>query len=369
MANFARGGKDAKEVAKEQAARSGFKKTNYLRNYLAEDGNSVVIRLIDENDEWIWIHQHGMVPTKGAPEDFKSESGKSWPKTMGAVCRKSKTREGALVFPEYGGECYICDHMTNPKNKKGKYFPSIRVWARAVLREEIKGTEDMVKSEANPDGIEPWEVGKTVGYCDAEVEVEELDKDGKPTGNTKMEKDVVVLNYGMGNFFGKLQAYGEAYGTVRDRDYKVVREGGGLETDYQIIALDKIYNEGGVVHTLEDEKVLAPYLKVVDLEAEIENQASDDYYDRFFDARHPFPTRNGSDDEEQAEKPAAKAKSSASVQRPVPKPEPEPGDQESDAPEPDSEGDGPAASATASRMEAMRARLKNQKAETAAAAD
>lgn len=358
MANFARGGKDAKEVAKEQAARSGFKKTSYLR---LADGDSAIIRLIDDHDEWIWIHQHAMIPTKGAPDDFKSDSGKSWPKNMGAVCRKSKTREGDLVFPEYGGECYICDEMTNPKNKKGKYFPSIRVWARAVVREEIKGTPDMVKSEENPDGIEPREVGRTVGYCDAEIEVEQTDKDGKPTGEKKMEKHVVVLNFGMGNFFGKLQSCAEAYGTVRDRDYKVVREGEALETEYQIIALDKIYNEDGSVFTLEDDETREPYLEVVDLEAEIEGQASDDYYDRFFDARHPFPTRKDADDEDE-KKPAVK-KSSAPVQRTRPA---------QSAPEPETDGapgedDAPAASSTEERMRAMKERLKGSK--TAAVAD
>lgn len=349
MANFARGGKDAKEVAKEQAARSGFKKTNYLR---LADRDSAVIRLIDDHDEWIWIHQHAMVPTKGTPPDFKSESGKSWPKAMGAVCRKSKTREGDLVFPNYGGECFICDEMTNPKNKKGKYFPSIRVWARAVRREEIMGTKEMAELPADhPQHIEKWEIGTAVSYRDVEIEVEETDKDGKPTGKTKLEKDVVILNFGMGNFFGKLQAYGEAYGTVLDRDYKVIREGEDLETDYQIIALDRVGRDdgSGKVWTLQDSETRAPYLKVVDLEAEIESQASDDYYDRFFDTRHPFPTRK--DDEEKSQ-----AGKKAPVQRTRPaKPEPdEYGDDATGAP---LEDDAPAVSSTEERMRAMKERL------------
>lgn len=356
MANFARGGQDAKEAAREQASHGGFKKINYLR---LADGESKVIRLIDDHDEWIWIHQHSMVPTKGAPEDYKPESGKSWPANMGAVCRKSQTRNGELVFPEYAGECFICDEMTNPKNKRGKYYPSIRVWARAVVRKEIKGTEAMIKSKDNPDGIEPWEVGQTVGLVDAEVEVEETDAEGKSTGSTRMEKDVVVLNFGMGNFFSKFQACAEAYGTVLDRDYRVTRDGEGLETDYHPIGMDKLY-DNGVLFTLQDPKVREPYLKVVDLESIIEEQASDDYYDKFFDTRHPFPASKGSEEGGRA----AEKKAPAQQHRPAPAPAPAPSygsyDGDMAGAMVDDDYDQAPVSATARRMEEMRARLKEQ---------
>lgn len=339
MANFNKGGKSAKEAVKEAAARSGFRRTNYLR--LAED-ESAIVRLVDDHDEWIWIHQHSFVPTKGAPPDFKSESGKKWPETMGAVCRKSKTKEGDLVFPEFVGECFICDEMTNPNNKRGKYFPQIRVWARGVLRDEIIGTKAMLARGE----IEEYQVGLAVGYQDREIEIEETDAKGEPTGKTKKEKEIAVLNQAMSNFFQKLQACAETYGTVLDRDYKITKVGSGKDTDFDIVPLDKIFNDDGKPYTLQDPKVREQYTKLLDLEAVIEEQASDDYYDRFFDTRHPFPVRETKDDETKDEPKAAPKQRVA--KREEPQAAPAAAEPEDDAP-----------SDTRERMAAMRARIQN----------
>jgi hypothetical protein len=351
MANFNKGGKSAREAVKEQAARSGFRKTNYLR--LAED-ESAIVRLVDDHEEWIWIHQHSFVPTKGTPPDFKSESGKKWPETMGAVCRKSKTKEGDLVFPEFDGECFICDEMTNPNNKRGKYFPQIRVWARAVLRDEIIGTKAMLARGE----IEEYQVGLPVGYQDREVEIEETDVKGESTGKTKKEKEVIVLNQAMSNFFQKFQACAETYGTVLDRDYKITKVGSGKDTDFDIVPLDKIFNDDGKPYTLQDPAVRESYAKILDLEAVIEEQAADNHYDKFFDTRHPFPVLGTKDDDESKDEQKATPKQRV-AKRAEPVSEPDSshdGDMAGALPE---EGDASSGSTTRDRMEAMKARLKN----------
>lgn len=298
---FAKGGQQAREEAKK--ALPSFNKTHF---FSLGNGESVVLRLIDDSPEWIWIHQHGFVPTKGAPKDWKSEGkdgapAKKWPATMNAVCRKAKN-EGDLVFPEHEGKCFICDEMRgNPKTKDGKYRPSIKLWARAVIRDEVKGTPAMVEAEM----IKAHEVGKTVGFQDKIIEVQDTDDDGNKVGDPKKVADVVVINMGMKNFFGALQASFDAYGTVLDRDYRITRRGEGLETEYDIVPMDPIYTEGpggqAVKFTLEDEEARAPYLELLDLEKVITEQASDRHYATFFDTTQEIPVRTSKKDKAEGE--------------------------------------------------------------------
>jgi hypothetical protein len=289
---FAKGGQAAREEAKK-----AFPSFNKTRFFSLGDGETTFLRLIDDSPEWIFINQHGFIPTKGAPKDWKSESkdgapAKKWPERMNAVCRKAKN-QGDLVFPEHGGKCFICDEMKgNQRAKDGKYHPSIKLWARAIVRDEIKGTKAMVEAGL----IEAHEIGTTVGFQDREIEVQETDKEGKAVGEPKKQPEVVVINMGMKNFFSALQASYDAYGTVLDRDYRITRTGTGLESEYSIVPMDPIMTqdpetERMVKFTLAKESVRAPYLELVDLEEVITEQASDRHYATFFDTTKEIPTR------------------------------------------------------------------------------
>jgi hypothetical protein len=302
MANFGRGGQAAREEASKKQF-GDFKKTKYLQ---LKDGESIVIRLIDDSNEWPYVYQHSFVPTKGAPPDWqkdvKDEDKKKWPTAMGAVCRKQKNPDnGELVFPEYDGECFICDHMENPKNKRGKYYPAVKLWARALVREEVRGTQAAVDKGLCP----PSKIGKIIGFRDKMVEEQQTDDEGKVT-STKKVPEIIVINQSSKNFFGGIQAVWDTYGTVLDRDFRITRRGEGLETEYDIVAMDPMdyrNDQGEVVRwSLEDPEIKAKYEKFVDLEEIISEQASDQRFDTFFDNRpgHEHP-QTKKDDEKRDE--------------------------------------------------------------------
>jgi hypothetical protein len=296
MPNFGKGGEAAREEAGKKQFGS-FKKVKYLS---LKDKESITLRLLDDSNEWPYVYQHSFIPTKGAPPDWqkdvKDADKKKWPTAMGAVCRKQKNPEnGELVFPEYDGECFICDHMENPKNKRGKFFPSVKLWARALVREEVRGTQAAVDKGLCPAS----KIGKVIGFRDKMVEEEQTDAEGKVTG-TKKVPEIIVINQSSSNFFGAIQAVWDTFGTVLDRDFKITRRGEGLETEYDIVAMDPMDYKNGdgeiVRWSLEDPEIKAKYDGFVDLEEIISEQASDQRFDTFFDNRpgheHPVSKKN-----------------------------------------------------------------------------
>lgn len=254
---------DLRRGTEEAASASKFAAFQRTQFFSLDDGESAIIRLITDANPveiggtlvggWITVDQHQMIPTKGAPADYK---GTSWPEKMGAVCRNDK------AFRSTYGDCYICAHMVDgTKIKK----PSGRTWAWACVREEVR------------------EDGKLLGYRDKTREVTRK-KEGSDEQETIIEKDVVVVNLGWKNFFSILDGYADAYETVLDRDFKVKRKGNSTDTTYSVIPFDPIPG-----HDLRDPEVLKKYgfdslqdadAKLVEVIAE---RASDDFYARFFD--------------------------------------------------------------------------------------
>lgn len=299
---FGRGGAKAKEAADKAQARAP--RTNY---FSLKDGESAIIRLIDDGDEtgWIYVKQHEYVPVqKDAPEDYQGE----WPKRTGAICRHDEAFAGMY------SDCWICDEMTREDTGK-PYRPALRLWARAVMREAVKGTQEMVDEGKIP----ATKIGKRVAIKDKMIDVAEMDSKGEATGKTVEQFDVQVLNFGMKNFFGYLQGFYDVYGTVLDRDYVIKREGSGTDTEYSIVPLPEIKNGEGGIYTLEDAEVRAKYLDIVDLEEIIARRASDDHYARYFDPNKEVAKKEG------AKKTSAKAKPKAAAQD---------DDDEADEPEP-----------------------------------
>jgi hypothetical protein len=290
---FRRGGQAAKE-ASEEINSGRFARKNFLR---LADGERTILRFIDDEPEWASVAQHGLADTKGAPPDMDKEAAGRWPKRMSATCRADK--EIKDLFPD---GCYICQNLTNERGKPET--PSLRLWARAVEREEIIGTQEMV-SESEEEiragrAIPQYKVGKPVGYRDVETDIPELDEKGKPTGRMVRGKKIIIVNMGLKNFFSKLQGAANVYGTVVDRDYSIRRVNGKTvtDTDYEIVGLDPIKD-----HDLGDPQTKRIYLEhaeragVGSLDAMIWERANDEWYGRWFDPALPFPVweRDGDD--------------------------------------------------------------------------
>lgn len=264
--SFRRGGQQAEEAAKQQNFTSNRNKYFSIK----EDRGTAVLRLIDDEKDWIYTRQHSYVPTKGPDENVSEEGQARWAKRAGAVCRHDDAFKG--VF----NDCFICDHMRKEDGKP--YTPSIRLWARAVVRIPVLGTQEHVDQGM----IKPHMVDQVVGYDDSMVP--------DPEGNTEVP-EVVILNFSMKNFFGGLQGYFDVNGTVLDRDFHITRKGVGTDTEYSIIARDPLHNEDGSVFDLRDPETRAYYENRVDLEAEITAQASDEHFAKYFDTTKPIPSR------------------------------------------------------------------------------
>jgi hypothetical protein len=280
MPAFKKGGSAAKERAKALNTRP---KTNFFQ---LEEDEQVVVRFIDDSDDWIHTLMHEYVPTKPAPEDFPKDL--NWPKRRGAVCRHDD------AFAAMYSDCYICDKMWDEEKDK-PFKTALRVWARAVIRKPVIVDDELI--EKYPEKFSAKDRGKRKGFRDSEIEVPEVDDKGEPTGKTIVQKEVVLICKGMKNFFGAMQAYYDIYGTVLDRDYNITREGKGTETDYKPVPLPEIKNSRNEVFTLQDEEIRARYTGVVDMIKHITAQASDEHYARFFDLTKKAPSRKKDDSE------------------------------------------------------------------------
>jgi hypothetical protein len=267
--NFRRGGTAAEQAEKEASvSSSGRRGPDYFG--LKDDGDSAVVRLLTDHDDWIWVNQHSFVPTKPGPKDAEK-----WPKNMTSVCRYDK------AFGGHYQDCYIDDgKLKNSFGKPATARP--RVWALAIEREIVRG-----------DGSEalggPAKQGVVVGIRDKIDEVDELGSDGKPTGNKLKYPRILVINQPMKGFFAHFKALHGLYGTVVDRDFSVTRSGTGTDTEYKIVPIDPITDPATGQNLIKPgtpiwEKYLqAVAEREVSLEGIVADKASDEYYARFFD--------------------------------------------------------------------------------------
>jgi hypothetical protein len=267
--NFRRGGTAAEQAEKEASVSSnGRRGPDYFG--LKDDGDSAVVRLLTDHDDWIWVNQHSFVPTKPGPKDAEK-----WPKNMTSVCRYDK------AFGGHYADCYIDDAKL--KNSFGKVASARpRVWALAVEREIVRG-----------DGSEalggPAKQGVVVGIRDKIDEVDELGADGKPTGTKLQYPRIVVINQPMKGFFSHFKALHGLYGTVVDRDFSITRSGTGTDTEYKIVPIDPIADPATGQNLIKPgTPIWEKYLQAVaereiSLEGIVADKASDEYYARFFD--------------------------------------------------------------------------------------
>lgn len=269
---FTRGG-DAAEHQSKTA--SSYDRVPFLS---MKDGESVIVRFLTDEKDWISVHQFGFLPTKPAPADWTGK----WPSKMPAVSRQSRNDSGDLVFPWLAEDDFISQFMRDEKGQP--YKASSRTWAFVCVREEVR------------------EGGRLLGYRD-KMREHSYEKDGVTI--TEKVKDIQVANYGWKNFFSIFKGQSDYFGTVLDRDYRITRKGSGAnDTSYLVIALDPVSLDDatcdrlGVPHgshyDLQIPQIAALYKPTTELGDLIMERCSDEYYGRFFDTRVTAPARPNS---------------------------------------------------------------------------
>lgn len=285
MPTFTFGGDEAD--AQDQAKPKGgnFRRAHYFED--PGDGGQVLLRYITDfhagPQGWLPIQHHNLVPTKPKPADYPSEK---WPSVMPAICRYDKAFRGdpAVGRPAVHTDCWVCD--TKPEKKWGGWCkPTPRVFAIACLREEVLGTDEMVAGGRIPADM----VGKRVGFKNKTREVTYNDKDGNEV--TKQELALVVIQKSMTNYFGGLLSIGRVYGTVCDRDYIVQQKGVQKDIEFHHIAMEPGPLKPGTDSWKQYEEALTEQnLSLPDIVVE---QASDEWYAKWFDPTKTFKWASG----------------------------------------------------------------------------
>ena len=320
---FRRGGAQAAERQQAEAAarKAARGSTDYLSSLLKKHNDTVIIRFVIDEPDWIEVMQHSFLKTKAAPADKPADA--NWPDKMGAVCRKTEREDGEPFYPE----CFICDHMKGSNGKRPAR--GLRMWAIAVIRKEVIGTPEMAAEGKIPTD----RVGQRVGLTDDTVEVDEV-KDGKVTGNKIKRKRYVIVNYALKNFFTQFVQFSKIYGTALDRDYMITRQGEETESTYQAVPMDIIQKpildaEGAPTGEREPFDLRNPkYADAysdhgIDLAKIVMDRMSDRFYERFFDSRVTVPW--SSDDDDSSPAATSSSSSTAASSEPSTVTEPAPG--------------------------------------------
>jgi hypothetical protein len=349
---FQRGAQAAQEEINASKSGGDFERVEFLSQILKKEGDQIVLRFVHDGHEWYFAKEH-FEDTKAADPNWDDDAKKKWPLRMPAVCRHDKNIAA--------DECFWCDvaHTItpNPKTKdfkresmRGKYFPRVKYRIPAVVRKPIIVTQEMIDSGEVPAvkrirGEERSMLDMIIGYEDEMIEVDEKDADGKSTGRKVMRPRVILCAQSHDNFVAGLQADWEAScdtgtGTILDRDFRCKRTGEGFDVKYPLSALpitpehdlsdptpvwclqhDRRAEgaEGALVcsecagDAEEAEATGEPFVmpklvplvtryNFLDIESMITEQASEDYYARFFDPRVPRPgeEKRAAADEEEA---------------------------------------------------------------------
>jgi hypothetical protein len=310
VANFGRGGANAEKAVQENRPAGNFDRIEYFK---VEEDEEVICRPVHDGDEWYYVKMHQFIPTKAEPKWWKDMNAKAkdgekkerkWPERMSFVCRRDKAFEY--------GECYICDHLherAKGKAKNGRWYPAIRYFVPFLMREVVRGTQEMIDAGEIPAtvtvrGKEVSTIDRIIGYRDQMVEINQTDDDGNVTGTTSRPR-VVVNNLGHDNFFGPLQGYyeipdEEEETTVLNRDWRIKRKGEGTDTKYVIKDMKPTPD-----FDLRDPETREKY-DFIDIEKMMTEMASDERYAKFVD--HTQDWEPGDDGEEESGKVVAAKK-------------------------------------------------------------
>ena len=169
-----------------------YEQTNW---FYWQGGESKALRFLTDSNDIFVVPVHENVPT----HDGKKKT---------FVCRSA-----------FDASCELC---AREKGAPGQYRRDVG-YGVAVLREEVK------------------EDGKTTGYRDVTAEYTDT-VDGKTV--TKKKPYGGRVSQGMRNFWNQIAVISEKYGSLRDREIEIMRQGAGTDTTYMAFALPEKPIEG-----------------------------------------------------------------------------------------------------------------------------
>lgn len=296
MANFRSGAEQAEQAASHPSF-------NSIKYFSLNEGESAYVRLLSghlEGEGYLTVDQHNASPTRPAPAGYQGK----WPQIMSATCRNDQAFRGDPMH----GDCFLCAEFARTGDKRA-YKPSSRSWALAVVRKPM------------------MENGRAVGFEDSMIEIE---RDGQKL----MVPEIVILNFAWNNFWANLANTYVTHGTWNDRDLYIRRTGKELTTNYPVSEQEPVAWPSGRTRNIAlaqheanpeafpdpgpvfDTRIIehaGPYLFALGIspaeaeskynnnpqlaiQAEVEklvmDRVSDEYFDRFFDTRHPQPVHS-----------------------------------------------------------------------------
>lgn len=307
--NFRRGSEAAEEASLSQAG-GKFSKLDYFTIKDSKDPTRIV-RFVTDVPQWITTTMHPNMPTRPAPAGFKGK----WPEAMGCVCRMDSYK-GQRTFPQHAD----CFHCITPQADNKPRRKNERTWGIGILREQypevvakmhpayspVIGPDGL--PQLNPDGspmvyapntpmLNPdgSQVMETVILM---RDVERIYLHTKEDGTTEERKGphYVIFCQAWSNFWSTLDDHYKMRQTILDRDWKITRKGFSMnDTDYGIVPFEPVtvLIPGTTEPRLldfRDPEVLKIYSDIPSLGEFVANQASDEFYDKFFDTRHPQPS-------------------------------------------------------------------------------
>ena len=177
--------KESLERSQNRSTPKDYVETNW---FYWKGGETKAVRFLTDANDIFVVPVHENVPSHDG-------------KTKTFVCRQA-----------FDAACELCAEKTYRRDVG---------YGVAVLREEVYEEVDGSR--------------KLTGYRDV-VSTYETEENGKTV--TKKKPYVGIVSQGMRNFWNQIAVISEKYGSLKDREIEIMRQGAGTDTTYMAFALD-----------------------------------------------------------------------------------------------------------------------------------
>jgi hypothetical protein len=183
---------DLIERGDDEEERSGYRAEPWW--YLKNEGDTAILRFLEESAEWRKVPTHRFFPTKPEPEKFEG----NWPKAMPATCR------GGRLVRKYPDGCPMCTSGYEGPFKKGSKPEDVR-YTVAVERERYEDENGRAR------------------FRDKEIEVPLWNRETGEVSETETMTlpSLVLVGETMYRMMSALKGTGEATGSLRSQDIRL----------------------------------------------------------------------------------------------------------------------------------------------------